>query len=135
MYRSNPRNDMNELLSALVKDALVARELKLDKLVMEHVVLVATLSGNVGNEIGAFFLQYFVKLFDKMSKENVQVENKELDSVVLIIVHLYNFKVRYLRIFGFWNQFFKQLSFSDCQCETNLRNHGKAHGQVHREGS
>lgn len=42
---------------------------------------------------GAHFLQSVVTKFDEMYSAGQSVENKSLDNVVLIISHLYNFKV------------------------------------------
>ncbi|KAK2586775.1 hypothetical protein KPH14_011802 [Odynerus spinipes] len=93
LYMSNSRNDMNTILSELIMQALVAPVLTPDRLICEHMVLITILHANVGTEIGAHFLLTFVKKFDEMLKVPQDVENKQLDNVVLMLSHLYNFKV------------------------------------------
>lgn len=84
---------MNEVLSTLISEALVAPILKPERLIMEHIMLITILHANVGTEIGAHFLQYLVQKYDEMLKNSPSVENKELDSIISMISHLYNFKV------------------------------------------
>ncbi|XP_015600311.1 nucleolar MIF4G domain-containing protein 1 [Cephus cinctus] len=93
LYMSNSRNDMNEMLSKLMMESIVAHVLTPDRLVAEHMMLITILHANVGTEVGAHFLLTIVKEFDKMLKIPQEVDNKELDNVILMIAHLYNFKV------------------------------------------
>ncbi|KAG5320029.1 NOM1 protein, partial [Acromyrmex heyeri] len=97
MYMSNSRNCMNVMLSTLMMESIVAPILTPDRLICEHMMLIAILHANVGTEVGAHFLLTIVKklhhiLFTTMEKSHC-VENKELDNIILIISHLYNFKV------------------------------------------
>lgn len=96
---SNSRNDMNEMLFNLMRESIVAPVLTPDRLITEHMMLIAILHANIGTEVGAHFLLSLVKEFEKMLKESPEVENKELDNVILMISHLYNFKVVYMRSF------------------------------------
>ncbi|XP_043254608.1 nucleolar MIF4G domain-containing protein 1 homolog [Colletes gigas] len=93
MYMTHSRNNMNHMLSNLAFEALVAHVLTPDRLVCEHMMLIAILHANVGVEIGAHFLETLVKKFVKTMEVPQDVENKELDNVILMISHLYNFKV------------------------------------------
>ncbi|XP_029178156.1 nucleolar MIF4G domain-containing protein 1 [Nylanderia fulva] len=93
MYMSNSRNDMNVLLSKLMIESIVAPVLTPDRLICEHMMLVAILHANVGTEIGAHFLLTVVRKLHQMLEESHCIENKELDNIILIISHLYNFKV------------------------------------------
>lgn len=90
---SNSRNDMNEMLSRLMMESIVAPVMTPDRLIAEHMMLIAILHANVGTEVGAHFLLSLIRRFDEMIKMPQEVENKELDNIVLIISHLYNFKV------------------------------------------
>lgn len=93
MYMTNSRNDMNVLLSKLMMESIVAPVLTPDRLICEHMMLVAILHANVGTEVGAHFLLTVVKKLHQMLEESHCIENKELDNIILIISHLYNFKV------------------------------------------
>ncbi|KAJ9584417.1 hypothetical protein L9F63_021237 [Diploptera punctata] len=93
LYMSNSRNDMNETLMSLLMESLVATVITPERLIMEHVMLIAILHANVGTEIGAHVLQTLVKKFNEILQVQQEIENKELDNIVLILSYLYNFKV------------------------------------------
>nr|CAD7392721.1 unnamed protein product [Timema cristinae] len=93
LYMLNSRNDMNETLTQLMVESLIAPVSTPERLVMEHVLLITVLHANVGTEVGAYFLQVMIKKFQEMYEECHEVENKLLDNIVLILAHLYNFKV------------------------------------------
>ncbi|XP_070523734.1 nucleolar MIF4G domain-containing protein 1 homolog isoform X2 [Cardiocondyla obscurior] len=93
MYMSNSRNDMNVMLSKLMMESIVAPILTPDRLICEHMMLIAILHANIGTEVGAHFLLTIVKKLYYMLEESHSVENKELDNVILMISHLYNFKI------------------------------------------
>lgn len=93
MYMSNSRNDMNVTLSKLMMEAIIAPVLTPDRLISEHMMLIAVLHANIGTEVGAHFLLTVVKKLHQMLNESHSVENKELDNIILMISHLYNFKV------------------------------------------
>lgn len=90
---TNSRNNMNHLLSSLVFEALVTDVLTPDRLICEHMMLIAILHANVGVEVGAHFLEVLVKRLVKMMDEPQEVEKKQLDNAIIMISHLYNFKV------------------------------------------
>lgn len=95
LYMTNSRNNMNYMLSSLIFEALISRALTPDRLVSEHMMLIAALHANVGIEVGADFLEKLVKKFAEMIEEEPQdVENKQLDNAILMLSHLYNFKVQ-----------------------------------------
>ncbi|KAI4494305.1 hypothetical protein M0802_008988 [Mischocyttarus mexicanus] len=93
LYMCNSRNDMNTVLSELIMQALISPILTPDRLICEHMMLITILHANVGTEVGAHFLLTFVKMFDDMLKEQHTVEDKRLDNLILLLSHLYNFKV------------------------------------------
>ncbi|XP_054007789.1 nucleolar MIF4G domain-containing protein 1 homolog [Hylaeus anthracinus] len=93
MYMAHSRYDMNHMLLNLTFEALVGRILTPDRLICEHMMLIAILHANVGVEVGAHFLEKLVKKFVETMEATQDVENKELDNVILMIAHLYNFKV------------------------------------------
>nr|CAD7447295.1 unnamed protein product [Timema bartmani] len=151
LYMLNSRNDMNETLTQLMVESLIAPVSTPERLIMEHVLLITVLHANVGTEVGrlnleevhlhlrggrverhlgggknqctrpgsnpellvfgilvqhkisaldniatkagAYFLQVMIKKFQEMYEECHEVENKLLDNIVLILAHLYNFKV------------------------------------------
>ncbi|XP_071856134.1 nucleolar MIF4G domain-containing protein 1 [Bombus fervidus] len=93
MYMKNSRNNMNNVLSELVIESLVSHVLTPDRLISEHMMLIAILHANIGIEVGANFLEKLIKQFVEMMEKLQDVANKELDNIVLMISHLYNFKV------------------------------------------
>ncbi|XP_011496372.1 PREDICTED: nucleolar MIF4G domain-containing protein 1 [Ceratosolen solmsi marchali] len=93
LYMSNSRNTMNEMLSNIMLESIVAPILTAERLVIEHMMCIAILHANIGTEIGAHFIMSFIQTFNKMIQEPLEVENKELDNVCLMMAHLYNFKV------------------------------------------
>lgn len=52
LYMNNSRNDMNETLTNLLLDSLVSTVFTPERLLLEHVMLIAILHANVGTEIG-----------------------------------------------------------------------------------
>ena len=95
LYRSNARNDVNNILMETIMESLITNVLAADRLVLEQTLLMAVLHANIGSEIGAFFLQNVVERFHKIFADidSLKVENKELDNVIFIICHLYTFKL------------------------------------------
>ncbi|CAG9839784.1 unnamed protein product [Diabrotica balteata] len=93
LYMNNSRNDMNDTLTNLMMESLVAEVLTPERLMIEHVVLLIVLHANVGTEVGAHFLQHIAKKFDENFNSDQEVENKTLDNLVCIIAQLYNFKL------------------------------------------
>lgn len=94
-YRQNSRFDMNETLGQLIKESLIIPTLTNDRMVQEHVVLIAYLHATVGSEIGAHFLQMFInELMEHLKDvESVDVENKQLNNILLILSYFYMFKI------------------------------------------
>jgi len=95
LYRDNSRNDMNQTLTDILMSSLVADSLTPERLVMEHVMLVAILHANVGTEVGAHVLQIFVQQFDSeyRASDLVSVDSKRMDNIALLIAYVYNFKI------------------------------------------
>lgn len=95
LYNSNARHDVNETLTQIITDSLISNVLAADRIVLEQMLLIATLHANIGSEIGAFFLQVVIEKFDKMFQhiDSLSVENKELDNVIFIICHLYTYRL------------------------------------------
>lgn len=97
VYMQNSRHDVNHTLTQLIDDALVSNVLAPERLVLEHMMLVAALHANIGSEVGAEFLQRFVERFDTMmgSIDTFAVEDKRLDNVIFVLCHMYTFKVSF----------------------------------------
>lgn len=95
LYGVNARHDVNTTLTEVITDSLVSNTLAVERLVLEHTLLIATLHANIGSEIGAFFLQIIVERFEAMFKriDDMKVENKELDNLIFIICHLYTYRL------------------------------------------
>ncbi|VEN41663.1 unnamed protein product [Callosobruchus maculatus] len=93
MYMNNSRNHMNESLTSLILDTLVTEIATPERLLIEHIVLLAVLHANIGSEVGAHFLQQVALRFDKSLSESHDIENKILDNITKIIAQLYNFQL------------------------------------------
>ncbi|XP_053676925.1 nucleolar MIF4G domain-containing protein 1 homolog [Anopheles nili] len=99
-YMQNSRYDMNSTLTMLILEAIVAPTLTPERMVLEHILLVAILHANVGNEVGSHFLEMIVERFLTLAKEiqTMANESKQLDNCVQIICHLYTFDIVKCRI-------------------------------------
>ena len=101
LYGAHSRNDMNECLSKLFVDSLIAPVLTPERLIMEHALLVAVLHANVGVEVGATLLQSMVKRFhgayldyeEPPPSDKSFESDKTLDNFICIISHLFTFRV------------------------------------------
>lgn len=93
MYMTNSRNNMNLVLSELTMESLITNVITPNRLICEHMMLIAILHANVGIEVGANFLEKLIKKFVEIMEKPQDIENKELDNIILMISHLYNFKV------------------------------------------
>lgn len=51
---SNSRNDMNESLGSLINESIISQVLTPERLLMEHILLIAILHANIGTEVGKF---------------------------------------------------------------------------------
>lgn len=95
LYMKNSRFNMNETLNKLLQEALISKVLTNERMVQEHMVLLAYLHAHIGSEIGAHFLQMFIERFDGLLKnlENIEQEDKSLNNVVLVLSYMYVFKI------------------------------------------
>ncbi|XP_023170646.2 nucleolar MIF4G domain-containing protein 1 homolog [Drosophila hydei] len=95
LYMKNSRYNMNETLTKLLQEALLGRSRSNERMVQEHMVLLAFLHAHIGSEIGAHFLQTFVEQFDGFVREidALDVEDKRLNNLVLILCYMYIFKI------------------------------------------
>jgi nucleolar MIF4G domain-containing protein 1 len=95
VYSNNARHDVNSLLTEIILDAIISNVLTGDRMVLEHTLLIATLHANIGSEIGAYFLQILVERFNESFQQidNFEVEDKKIDNLILIICHLFTFKI------------------------------------------
>ncbi|XP_017022817.1 nucleolar MIF4G domain-containing protein 1 homolog [Drosophila kikkawai] len=95
LYMKNSRYNMNDTLTKLLQEALLGSTRSNERMVQEHMVLLAYLHAQIGSEIGAHFLQTFVELFDGHIKNisNLEVEDKQLNNLVLILCYMYMFKI------------------------------------------
>lgn len=105
LYMSHSRNEINETMKDLYTEAIVTEVLTPERLIAEHAMLIAILHGNIGSEVGAYFLQSAVSQFDKMMKGGeIAVEDKRINNLLLFIMQLYNFQVmiKPIRNFNFY---------------------------------
>ncbi|KAL4222707.1 Nucleolar MIF4G domain-containing protein 1 [Mactra antiquata] len=93
LYLQNSRADVNNTLVGLISDACISTVLTPERLTMELMMLVAILHGNIGSEVGASFLEDLARRFGLLLKQKEYGAGKQMDNVVVLIAHLYNFKV------------------------------------------
>ncbi|XP_040208638.1 nucleolar MIF4G domain-containing protein 1 [Rana temporaria] len=91
LYMTNSRKDMNDTLTSVLLNACITPAKMPDRLMMEHVLLVAILHNTVGIEVGAHILETVVQQFHDLHQDIG--ESKECDNLLTIIGHLYNFHV------------------------------------------
>lgn len=91
----NSRYNMNETLNKLLQEALVSKVMSNERMVQEHMVLLAYLHAHIGSEIGAHFLQMFIEQFDAFLKDiqSIEQEDKRLNNIVLLLSYMYVFKI------------------------------------------
>ncbi|XP_052902558.1 nucleolar MIF4G domain-containing protein 1 homolog [Anopheles moucheti] len=95
LYMQNSRYDMNSTLTAVILEATVVPTLTPERMVLEHMLLVAILHANVGSEVGSHFLETIVERFLELLKQigTIANEAKQLDNCVQIMCHLYTFDI------------------------------------------
>ncbi|KAI9586716.1 nucleolar MIF4G domain-containing protein 1 homolog [Glossina fuscipes] len=95
LYMNNSRSHMNETLNKLLQSVLIGRVLSNERLVQEHMVLLAYLHAHIGSEVGAYFLQIFIEKFDQLLKESddFSIEDKRLNNILLILSYMYVLKI------------------------------------------
>jgi nucleolar MIF4G domain-containing protein 1 len=119
LYSSNARNDVNTTLTDIIIDSLVKNDLSVERLVLEHTLLIATLHANIGSEIGAFFLQIIVEKFEEMFQaiDLLNVENKKLDNLIFIICHLYTYRLfKHTLIYELLNKLCETMTEKRVEC-------------------
>uniref|UniRef100_A0A1B0CIX8 C2h2-type zn-finger protein n=1 Tax=Lutzomyia longipalpis TaxID=7200 RepID=A0A1B0CIX8_LUTLO len=57
LYMKNSRHDMNHTLCSLILESIVTPTAAAERMVLEHCLFIAVLHANVGNEVGAHFLE------------------------------------------------------------------------------
>lgn len=138
LYMQNSRHDMNETLMALLSDALISPVLSKERMVLEHALLLAALHANIGSEVGAHVLQTLINRFDEHFKRGIEiapVEDKTLDNIILILCHMYTFRVS-AALNIHMNQFELIVicgSIADVQMQSGLRDSGTFVGIDQRE--
>ncbi|KAL3273446.1 hypothetical protein HHI36_014890 [Cryptolaemus montrouzieri] len=93
LYMNNSRNDMNDSVTKLILESVVTNIITPERLLMEHVLLIAILHANIGTEVGAHFLQTIISKFDESNHAKLPVDDKTLDNIVIVLAQLYNFKL------------------------------------------
>ncbi|XP_074599666.1 nucleolar MIF4G domain-containing protein 1 homolog [Brevipalpus obovatus] len=92
LLKTNSYHHVNTCLSKCIEQQLVSSVcLRPQRLISENAMLIAVLHCNVGEEIGAHMLHYFLNLFEKL-RENFESEkseeSKELDNIVAFLCYL-----------------------------------------------
>ncbi|XP_057293850.1 nucleolar MIF4G domain-containing protein 1-like isoform X2 [Hydractinia symbiolongicarpus] len=94
LYLENSRNMMNEILYQLICDACIMESLVPQRLVIEHITIVAVLHNTIGSEVGSYFLQMLVERFCSLHQDGPSYgEGKQCQNILLLLTSLYLFKV------------------------------------------
>ncbi|XP_013195549.1 nucleolar MIF4G domain-containing protein 1 [Amyelois transitella] len=117
LYSENSRHSVNTALTQLWVEATVCLSVTPDRLVAEHAALVEVLHANVGNEIGAHFLQELSKKFDVMMLHPQPQEDKRLDNLVSCLAHLYCFKIYHASLlYDILDRLLEELTEKNIEC-------------------
>lgn len=119
LYSSNARYDINSTLTNVILESLISNTLAVERLVLEQMLLIATLHANIGSEIGAFFLQIVVERFDSLmtNVDSQHIGNKELDNVIFIICHLYTYRLfKHSLIYELLNRLCEKMNEKRVEC-------------------
>ncbi|XP_063536934.1 nucleolar MIF4G domain-containing protein 1 homolog [Cydia strobilella] len=93
LYSSNSRHSVSSSLCGLWLEAVCGTVSAPLRLQAEHAALVGVLHANVGQEIGAHFLEELCTIFDRLTQIPQPMENKTLDNIVCCLAYLYSFKI------------------------------------------
>ncbi|XP_055390573.1 nucleolar MIF4G domain-containing protein 1 homolog [Condylostylus longicornis] len=119
LYRNNSRFDMNNIFSELLFSAIVSNILSKERMVLEYTMLIAILHVNVGNEISAHLLENLIVKFEKLVDNitTLDIEDKELDNIVLILSHMYTYKIfHYSLVYEIINRLNSNLCEKSVEC-------------------
>ncbi|XP_063626148.1 nucleolar MIF4G domain-containing protein 1 homolog [Cydia splendana] len=93
LYSSNSRHSVSASLCGLWLEAVCGTVSAPLRLQAEHAALVGVLHANVGQEIGAHFLEELCTIFDRLTQTPQPMEDKTLDNIVCCLAYLYSFKI------------------------------------------
>jgi len=93
MYSNSSRNLLNDVLYELIASACCPGSRMSDRLLLEHMMLVAALHTRIGTEVGSFFLEQIIETFHKLHESKEYEKQKDIDNLVIMVVALYHFKV------------------------------------------
>ncbi|KAJ2940350.1 hypothetical protein O0L34_g24 [Tuta absoluta] len=117
LYACNSRHSVNSALLALWTEATIMTSVTPDRLLAEHAALIAVLHANVGNEVGAHFLQELTKRFDEMMQTPQPIADKQLDNLVCCLAHLYSFKIYHATlIYDILSRLMETVSEKNIEC-------------------
>ncbi|KAF4519817.1 hypothetical protein B566_EDAN006831 [Ephemera danica] len=114
---THSRGDASEVLGQLILAAVApSHSVTPTKMAAEHALLLALLHAHIGNEIGATFLQTIVKALDENYNEELEVENKVLNNLLLTLCFLYSFKIFHCSLmFDLLKKFSKRFEEKDVE--------------------
>ncbi|XP_047992741.1 nucleolar MIF4G domain-containing protein 1 homolog [Leguminivora glycinivorella] len=93
LYSSNSRHSVSASLCGLWLEAVCGTVTAPLRLQAEYAALVGVLHANIGQEIGAHFLEELCTIFDRLTQTLQPMEDKTLDNVVCCLAYLYSFKI------------------------------------------
>ncbi|XP_019854558.1 PREDICTED: nucleolar MIF4G domain-containing protein 1-like [Amphimedon queenslandica] len=93
LYRENSQREVTKCFCEVFLKSVIQPILIKDKFAMELVMLVTLLHQKIGSEVGFAVLSQLVKKLNELLSSPSYGKGKECDCLLLVISHLYNFKV------------------------------------------
>eukprot|EP00124_Ichthyophonus_hoferi_P002299 Ihof_evm2s151 gene=Ihof_evmTU2s151 len=116
LYMTHSRNAVNETITDLVLELLLAESRQMDRLTLLYSGLLTALHNIIGMEVGAYFLQTVTEKFEKFYNGMSGPEDKRCSNLMAVLGHLYNFKVIYSGlIFDYVRRFVQSFKEADVE--------------------
>jgi len=94
LYSKNSRNNMNEILFMLISEACITTSKMPDRLIIEHMLIIAALHTSIGVEVGSYALEMLAERFHASHALIISnPRSKELHNIVFMLANLYICKV------------------------------------------
>ena len=96
LYRNCPRASVTRILTDIVIGAVDNSALQLEDFIVTNACIIALLFNIVGHDVGAYFVQELVGLFDRSiyaCRQSPDEESKSCTNLAVLLAHLFNYRV------------------------------------------
>ena len=96
LYRNCPRASVTRVLTDIVISAVDNSALQLEDFIVTNACIIALLFNIVGHDVGAYFVQELVGLFDRSiytCRKSQDEESKSCTNLAVLLAHLFNYRV------------------------------------------